>query len=170
LRFGKQVSEAFLHMPVLRSLKLRFQLVNSVSAWSILAKGPAIPTLKELHLDTCIMNMGDFKTFVVKHCSTWTLLSIRRMHLCNGTKEELGDLYARLSRAPSIEVHRQRSLYFGVEHEEHLDMPGEVSYPILDDREDEDGFVTVYQTDRVRWKGHDEVTRVLGVLAEHMRS
>jgi len=51
-----------------------------------------------------------------------------------------------------------------------LDLGGEVSYPLLDDQEDEDGFVNIYQTSWILWKGHDEVVRVLGVMAEHMRS
>lgn len=156
-------------MPVLRSLKVNFQLVNSLSAWSILAKAPAIPTLQELHLDTCIMNMGDFTTFIGKHCSTWTSLTISHMHLCNGTKEDLGALYERLGQAPDIKVYRQRMVYLGVEHDEHVSMPSQFSYPFLDEEEDEDGFVTVYQTDWIRWKGHDEVVRVLGVMAEDMR-
>jgi hypothetical protein len=44
-----------------------------------------------------------------------------------------------------------------------------VSCLIIDDREVQNDFATVYQTDRIRWKGHDEVTRVLDVLVEHIR-
>lgn len=79
------------------------------------------------------------------------------MHLCNGTKEELGDLYERLSQAPSIELYRQRYFYLGVEHNEDNGMPSQECCVLLDDTEDEDGFVQVYQTDWIRWKRHDEV-------------
>lgn len=97
-------------MPALQRLAVNFrlELVNIISAWSILAKAPAIPTLKELNLDRCIMKMGDFTSFIGKHCSTWTSLTFSHLHLCKGAKGELGDLYERLSWAPSIEFHRQR--------------------------------------------------------------
>lgn len=159
-------------MPALQRLVIHFQfeLVDNVSLWSILAKAPAIPTLKELSLDTCIMNMDDFTTFIGKHCSTWTSLIISHVHLCKGTKEQLGDLYERLSQAPSIAFYRQRSLYFGMEHNERIGMPGQVCCVFLDDREDEDGFVEICQTDWVQCKGHDEAKRVLGLIAKHMRS
>jgi hypothetical protein len=157
-------------MPVLHRLRVDFELANGVAAWSMLAKAPAIPTLKELFLETCIMNMDDFASFVGKHCPTWTSMTISHMHVCNGTMEQLGDLYERLSQAPNIEVYRQRLFFLGVEHDEHIGVPGQVSCPILDDVEDEDGFVTIYQTDWIRWKGHDDVVRVLGVMAEHMHS
>ena len=157
-------------MPAFRHLCVSFQLENSVSAWSILAKAPAIPTLEELDLEKCIMNMNDFAAFVGKHCPTWTSLTISHMYLCNGTREELGDLYERLSRAPNIKVYRQRFLFLGAEHDKHIDMPKHVCCALQDEKEDEDGFVKVEKTNWIRWKVHDEVTRVLGVMAEHMRS
>jgi hypothetical protein len=157
-------------VPALRKLVINFQLANSVSAWSILAKAPAIPTLRQLHLDKCMMNMEDFAIFVGKHCPTWTSLTINHMHLCNGTKKELGDIYECLSQAPDIEVYRQSYFFLGVEHDKHIDMPRQVCCAFVDEREDEDGFVKVYLIDWIRWKGHGEVTRVLGVMAEHMRS
>jgi len=116
------------------------------------------------------MNMDDFAAFVGKHCPTWTSLTISHMHLCNGTKKELGDIYERLSQAPDIEIYRQRYFYLDVKHDKHIGMPRQVCCVFVDDREDEDGFVKVYQIDWVRWRGHGEVTRALGVMAEHMRS
>lgn len=142
-------------------------LLPGFSAWSILAKAPAIPALKELYLDMCSMLTKDFTTFVSKHCSTLTLLTISQLYLYDATKEDVAGLYERLSQAPNIEVYRQQLLYLD---EERVGMPGPVSCPFLDDEEDENGFVAIHQTNRIRWKGHCEVTRALGVMAAHMRS
>lgn len=157
-------------MPVLEHLTVHLQLKDVVTLWCTLAKAPAIPTLKQLSLSICAMDMQDFTTFVSKHCSTWTSLTISHLRLCKSTKEELGDLYVRLSQAPNIELYHQRYLYFGWNHDNCVGMTGPVSCPFLDDEEDEDGFVTIHQTDRIYWKWHNEVTRVLSVLAGHMRS
>lgn len=159
-------------MPALRHLAINFQLelASSMCVWNILAKAPAIPTLKELNLDTCIMIMGDFTTFVGKCCSTWTSLTFSHIHLCNGTKEELGDLYERLSQAPSLELYRQRYFYLRVGHQEHIGMPGQVCCVAIDDRENEDDFVKLYKTDCIHRKGRGEVAQALSVMADHMRS
>ena len=90
-------------MPVLERLSAEFQLQNSTAAWSVLAQAPAVPTLKELNVNTCIMNMNDFTTFVRKHCATWTRLKIKSLRLCNSTREDIGDLFELLSQAPNIE-------------------------------------------------------------------
>jgi hypothetical protein len=92
------------------------------------------------------------------------------MHFCNGSRVELGDLYECLSQAPNIDSYCQRNFWLGVERTNYIGVPSQVTCPILYDEEDEDGFVTIFQTDRVRWEGHEKVTEVLGVLAEHMRS
>ena len=135
-------------MPVLKCLSAEFQLQNSTAVWSVLAQAPAIPTLKELNINKCIMKMEDFTTFVRKHCASWIRLSIKNLRLWNSTREENGDLYEILSQAPNIEDYNQSYLYFGNggDQVELLDLGGEVSYPLLDDQEDEDGFVNIYQT------------------------
>jgi hypothetical protein len=78
-------------------------------------------------------------------------MTISHVHICNGTKEELDDLYDHLSQAPNIEAHRQRLFSLGVEHNEHIGVPGQMSCAILDDDvEDEDGFAMNCQTDWIR--------------------
>lgn len=154
-------------MPVLKCLLIDFQPQCSVSACSVLARAPVIPTLKELYLGSCVMKMHDFTTFIGKHSATWTRLSITDMSLFSGTKADLSDLYERLSQSPNIEIYRQRSFFLGPET---LDLPSQVCWPIDTQEEDEDGFVQILQTNWVRWKGHDEVTAALDLMAKHLRS
>ena len=138
-------------LQVLNRLTVGFELANGVAAWGMLAKAPVIPTLKQFFLETCIMNLKDFAIFVGTHRLTWTSMTISHVRICNGTKEELDDLYDHLSQAPNIAAHRQRLFSLGVEHEKHIGVPGQMSCAILDDDvEDEDGFVMNCQTDWIR--------------------
>jgi hypothetical protein len=128
-----------------------FELANGVAAWSMIAKAPAIPTPKQFFFETCIVNLKDLAIFVGTLRLTWTSVTISHVRICNGTKEELDDLYDHLSQAPNIEAHRQRLFSLGVKHNEHIGLPGQMSCAILDDDvEDEDGFVMNCQTDWIR--------------------
>jgi hypothetical protein len=82
--------------------------------------------------------------------------------------EDIGRIYETLSQAPKIEEYYQRRLLLGLGEHEHVKFPSGVCYSHSEGDENEDGFVEVYQTDWLRWKGHAEVTEVLGRIAEHM--
>jgi hypothetical protein len=166
---GKQITEAFTHMPVLKSLVLDFelQLSDSADAWNVLAKAPAIPTLETLQLNKAFMNMTDFRDFLRKHSATWKSLTLFHLHLANGSMEDIGRIYEMLSQAPKIEEYYQRRLLLGLGEHEYVTFPSGVCYPLVCD-ENDDGFLEVFQTEWLRWKGHDEVTRVLGEIAGHL--
>lgn len=155
---------------MLKDLDLNFELKDSVYAWNVLAKTPAIPTLQNIQLKTNVMDMHDFTHFMGKHSATWKSICIGHLHLTDGSMDDIGRLYELLSRAPNIEEFLQRSVLLGLgEDHEHVNLPSRICYPLLVDDEDEDGYVEVCQTGWIRWKGHEEVTEVLGVMAEHLR-
>jgi hypothetical protein len=81
-RLGRQISDGFAHMPMLKVLVLDFELQfrNSDDAWSVLAKAPAIPTLEILQLKKCFMDMTDFTDFPQKHSVTWKSLTLGHLH------------------------------------------------------------------------------------------
>jgi hypothetical protein len=167
-RLGKRISEGLAHIPVLEHLILDFHFDNSADAWSILAKAPVIPTLTGLHFDNCKINMHDLAEFLGKHAANWKFLNLGNLHLINGSVEDLARLYELLSQAPKIDHYYHRSLLLDLAGFEHATLPSGVCYPLSAGEENEDGFVEIYQTQWLRWKGHDEVTEVLGRIARHL--
>lgn len=155
-------------MPMLKHLSLNFEFWSLESAWSVLAKAPAIPTLQTLEVGEGAINMRDFTEFLGKHSANLTSLAIRRLHLTNGGLGDVGTLYKTLSQAPQIEDSYQKGLYLGLPQEDFIDYPSGVCLAICGEDEDEDGFVRVHHTEWIHWKGHDDVTRVLGEMARFL--
>lgn len=152
---------------MLKHLLLKFEYDTSATAWSILAKGPAIPELQSIDLGMAVMAMEDFTEFLGKHSATWKSIALSHMHLTGGCLEDLGRLYRTLSQAPNLDEYHQSGLYLGGMEHERVGYPAGVCYPVCEE-EDEDGFVMVYQTDWIIWNGHGAVTRVLGKIARHL--
>jgi hypothetical protein len=167
-RIGKRINEGLAHIPVLEHLILDFHLDNSADAWSILAKAPVIPTLIGLHFDNCKINMHDLVEFLGKHAANWKFLNLGNLHLINSSVEDLARLYKLLSQAPKIDHYYHRSLLLDLAGLEHATLPSGVCYPLPAGEENEDGLVEVYQTQWLRWKGHEEVTEVLCRIARHL--
>jgi hypothetical protein len=167
-RLGNKVGEALAHMPMLKHLSIDFHIEYSAHAWRILAKAPVIPELENLHFDNCTINMHDLAQSLGKHIAQLQLLAVGRLQLINASVEHLVRLYELLSQAPKLDHYYQRSLVLDQRQHEHPTFPFGVWYPVSARKENEDGFVVVYQTQWLRWKGHDEVTEVLGRIARHL--
>jgi hypothetical protein len=170
LRLCRQISDRIMHMHMLKSLVLDFELEprNSANAWSVLARAPAVPMSESLQLNRCIIAMSDFSDFLGKHRASWRSLIIGHLHLTNGSMEDVGMIYEMLSQAPKIEKYFQRSLLLGLGEHEHVQFPSGIRYPDTSYNDNEDGFVEVFQTEWICWKGHDEVVEVLDVMARHL--
>lgn len=157
-------------MLALRSLCLVFEKgsAQSISAWNAISKTPVIATLEQLELQYCLMNAHDYTSFVLKHIDSLVSLDIERLGLYDCTVHDIRAFYAELSKAPKLKFFYQYGLGLGGFDWNHwVKLPLHLCFPHLAHvDENEDGYVEFELWSRwIRWKGRDEVRRVLVELA-----
>lgn len=152
-------------MSGLVDLCLKFESgVTGVAVWSMLATAPVLPHLRILELDVCDMNLSDYTTFILHHVKTLRLLRSPTLVLRNGTYDELGSFYARMSELSKI-----RSLCLG---HVFLDSIQRIRWPTylcsiyyIENLGDEDDYVEVRSTELIERDGRGNVRNGLAEIA-----
>lgn len=166
LRLGQQLLEGFSGMPVLIQLTLEFfHGDTSFPAWSVFARGPALPMLEQLILRNCKISVHDWAEFIGKHIPALIDLHFDKLHLYDGFKSDIGSVFDALSRAPKLEDYDQSSLFIG--KDKRIRFPSAICYPITRYDTVDDGYVLVHLTDWIRWKG-PELKNILVQMAKHL--
>jgi hypothetical protein len=168
LSLGRQLQGGFANMPMLRRLDLTFEHGDAaIYLWNVLAEAPVLPMLEDLLLVCCTINVHDFTSFVLQHVSTLKLLRTSWIGLKEGNVQALSNFYVELSKAPRLEHFSQYALGFG-DYDECLwvELPRHLCSP-RHSKEVEDFIEIEIWYWSIRWKGRDEIKRVLAELAVH---
>lgn len=115
LRIGRRLIKSFDNMSRFAELRLKFEPgFASVTAWSMLVLAPVLPRLQTLDLEVCDMDLRDYTEFMLQQINTLRSLRIQALILRNGTIDDLGRLYARLSQFSKIEIMCHERIYVDI--------------------------------------------------------
>jgi len=160
-------------MPALQTFNLEFSPAISISAWSQIANGPAttLLTLKELHLDSCDVDMCDFSRIFL-NMTSMTSLALSDVHLYKGFRDDLAQAFLGLANGPcDLEGF---TLHFGgifMGENEEIIFPFSLhkpySLPLDSDGEfeNEDDWIEVEVQPWIHWKGKEDIKCVLREMA-----
>lgn len=132
--------------------------------WSMLATTPVIPHLRKLELDISDMNLSDYTTFILRHVNTLRSSHSRALVLRNGTYDDLGRFYARMSGLSEIKSLRMGHVF--------VDSIQPITWPTclcniyyIENLGDEEDYNEVRSTEWIEREGRDNVKKGLTEMA-----